>query len=215
MRYRGLRHLLPLIVIFLASSCDFPADPPLKVIDETINPPVADTAKVLLPLTGAEFWTYVVDPPNRPMSLPRTVSPRRLDREKESFFFLPNIHTPGGSQTIFAFPSLLRNDTLGLGFYLALHPDDTTNLSRIPKHLFTLPYPVRKGTVRRFGDYKVMCTHTDTLMTILYSNLQLPAHRYEIWRGTMPVSRIYAIPGVALLRIDIEELTFHTFGWRL
>jgi len=207
--------LLAMLLVVSVSSCDFPADPPLKSTDGTINPPVADTIKVLLPLTGSESWTYIVDPHGRPFTPPRTVTPRLLERDGQKFFFLPYLHNPGGGMSTFAFPTLLRNDTLGLGCYLPFSPDDTTRLSRLPRHLFTLPYPARKGTIARFGEYKVICTHTDTLMSVLSTYVQMPTHRYEILRQNMPVSIIYAIPGVALLRIDIEDLTFHSVGWRL
>lgn len=208
-------YLLALLLAMLASSCDFPADPPLKSTDGTINPPVADTVKSLLPLTGTEAWTYLVDPRGRPFTQPKTVTPRLLERDGQKFYFLPYLHNHGSGITSFAFPTLLRNDTLGLGFYQPFSPDDTLRLSRMPRHMFTLPYPARKGTISRFGDFKVMCTHTDTLMYIISTFIQIPTHRYEIWRQNNPQSVIYAIPGVALLRIDIEDLAFHSVGWRI
>jgi hypothetical protein len=200
----------------LLASCDFPADPPLKNVDGPITPPVADTVRTLLRLTGGEKWTYIVDPRSRPLSSPRTVSPRKLEKEGLVFHYLPYFYAIGGTgPNMFAFPSLLRNDTLGLAFYQPLIAEDTTRLSRLPKFIFRLPYPVRKGSTSHAGDYRVMCTHTDTMMTVLSSGLQIPTHRYEVWRGSFPTHVFYVIPGVALLRVVVDDYTFHTVGWSL
>jgi hypothetical protein len=214
---RTLFHTLTLFTgLLILASCDFPADPPLKALDGTITPPVADTVRTLLRLTGEERWTYLVDPRNRPLSAPRTVSPRKLEKDGFEYYYLPYFYVSGGPlPNMFAFPSLLRNDTLGLAFYQPLIAEDTTRLSRQPKFLFRLPYPARKGSSSHGGDYRVICTHTDTMMTILSSGIQIPTHRYEVWRGSFPTHVFYVIPGVALLRIVVEDLTFHTVGWSL
>ncbi len=216
MRIRGIIFPVVILALSLASSCDFPADPPMRTGDGPITPPVSDTVRVLLPLTGDEHWTYLVDPRSKPLSAPRTVTPRKLERNGETFFYLPYLYSAGGmGPTSFAFPSLLRNDTLGLGFYLPVSADDTTRLIREPKFMFRLPFPARRGSSTVSGEFRVFCTHTDTMMTILSTGIQIPTHRYEVWKGAFPQSFIYVIPGVALLRISIEDLTYHTVGWQL
>jgi hypothetical protein len=216
MRRPMLRFASLLTGLLVFASCDFPADPPLKTLDGPITPPVADTVRTLLRLNGNEKWTYIVDPRNKPLSSPRTVSPRKLEKEGLEFHYLPYFYVTGGfGLNMFAFPSLLRNDTLGLAFYQPLLAEDTTRLSRLPKFMFRLPYPARKGSISHEGDYRVVCTHTDTIMTVLSNGLQIPTHRYEVWRGSFPTHVFYVIPGVALLRIVVDDLTFHTVGWTL
>jgi hypothetical protein len=208
--------LVSALSMLLLPACDFPADPPLKGPDAPINPPVSDTVKTLLPLSGKEHWVYVVVPHARPVTPPRTAIPRPLDRERETFYYLPYIlGAQAPAVAHYAFPPLLRNDVTGLAFYLPNVPDDTLRLSRTPKHSFTLPYPVRKGTSVKFGDYHVLCTHTDTLITVWGTGLYIPTHRYEIQRSNSSYSVMYVIPAVALLRIEYEDMTFHTIAWRL
>jgi len=218
--YRISKSLLAgfLLTTLMFSACDFPADPPLKSKDGPITPPTpaADTARVLLPLTGAEMWRYLVDVPIRPLPPAQVVGPRVLEIDRQRFFYLPySFHVFATSVTFFAFPPLLRNDSLGLGFYAPFHPEDTLRLSRMPKHLYTLPWPARRGSATRTSEYYVVCTHTDTLMSVHNLDITLPAYRYEVYRGNIPNKVFYVVPGITLLRIESEEAVFHTVGWRI
>lgn len=220
---RSIRHatfpLLALLLVLLATRCDFPADPPLR--QDTADPPAVepnDSVGVLLPLHRHVEWIYAVEVPPRPLSLPRVVSPRHLEYEASEYFFVPYTASPGGpggSET--AFPVLLRNDTVGLSFYQPVRMGDTAGITIRPKFMFSLPYPAHLGRTYagRNPEFSVRLTHRDTLITMINHPVSLPCHRYEVWRGQRRSSVLYVVPGLCILRIEDEERTYHTLSWRI
>lgn len=215
MRRKGI-HVLLFIASVAMLSCDFPSDPPLKndSMEVTPLPDEVDSTKTLLPLKGNESWTFFSAQQGRP-SPPRTVSLRFLEKDGEKFAFVPYLHFPPMGPAEVAFPALLRNDTLGLSFYQPYQSEDTIRLQRFPKHIFTLPFPARRGTQWKHADYRVFCTHTDTLLNVWGTGVQLPTYRYEVWRGPMWLSTLYVVRNVAVLRVETYDVNYHTFSWRL
>ncbi|MBR9977320.1 MAG: hypothetical protein KFH87_04460 [Bacteroidetes bacterium] len=218
-----ITRLLTAIIItgsfLLLTNCDFPADPPLRTPDT--EPPAVvptDSTGVLLPLRNDVRWVYVFELP-RHVSLPKAVTPRLLEIEELQFSYVPYIaisHAPMMRQP--AFPLLLRNDSLGLSFYKPVHVEDTNRLSVRPTYMYTLPYPARSGRMYEMGrnkDYTVRITHRDTLITMVNHPVSLPCHRYEVWRQRQLETVFYIVPGLCILRVERDNLIFHTIGWSL
>ncbi len=217
-RRRTAAALLSLALLLLVG-CDFPSDPPLKTGE--VDPPAVDptdSTGVLLPLNRRVQWVYIFEAPPRPPSAPRLVSPRELSFEGNRFFYVPYSSTMGGPGGLrVAFPVLLRNDTLGLSFYQPVRAEDTISIALRPKYMFTLPYPARVGHryTGRNPEYSVRLTSKDTLVTMHNHPVSLPCHRYEVWRGMQMVTVLYIVPGLCILRIEDEDLVYHTIGWSI
>lgn len=217
--YRVMMSALLVAVALLAVRCDFPSDPPLKSAD--IEPPAVDptdSTGVLLPLHSRVEWVYAYEAPPRPLSLPRSVSPKKLVFDGVAYFYVPYIaYMPGPGGPESAFPLLLRNDTLGLSFYQPMRMEDTSGISVRPKFMFTLPYPAHLGRLYRGRnpEFAVKATHRDTLITMLSHPVSLPCHRYEVWKGLRLITVLYVVPGLCILRIEDNERTFHTLSWRI
>jgi hypothetical protein len=224
-RRQSISHLIAVammmsLTIILFARCDFPSDPPLK--SNTADPPAiepTDSTGVLIPLHRRVHWTYLVEVPMRPPSPPRIVSPRELEFEGSTFFYVPYAVAMGGPAAIqVAFPVLLRNDSLGLSFYQPMRSEDTIGITLRPKYMFTLPYPARVGRIYsgRNPEYSVRLTHKDTLITMYSHPVSLPCHRYEVWRGPRLTKVFYIVPGLCILRIEDEDrLLFHTISWSI
>lgn len=215
----AVRIIAMILLLTAASACDFPSDPPLKSGDDVVVPPPdQEPRKQLLPLREGNTWVFVAVPRSGAPTDPLLVSPRKLALQGEIFFYLRYGLLRGGpAGPEFAFPPLLQNDSTGLGFYLPLAPDDTLVLRRSPRHIFSLPYPARPGTVVEAanGEYTVKLTHTDTLLTHYSANITLPCHRYEVLRKPRHLSVFYVVPGNCILRVDTDGAVYHTVAWRL
>ncbi|MBE0644689.1 MAG: hypothetical protein IH600_11465 [Bacteroidetes bacterium] len=204
---------------FLLVRCDFPSDPPLK--SSTTDPPAVeptDSTGVLLPLSRHIQWVYLFEAPPRPVSAPRIVSPRELDFEGSHFYYVPYTSTMGGPGSLrVAFPVLLRNDSLGLSFYQPVRAEDTLSISLRPKFMFTLPYPAREGKMYtgRNPEFSVRMTNKDTLVTMYNHPVSLPCHRYEVWRGARVITVLYVVPGLCILRVEEDDMVYHTIGWSI
>ena len=214
-----LHRILPLCLLLMAmTSCDFPSDPPLITGDDSGTPIITPNApRVLLPLAEGMQWIYIVTPRNRPAQLPISVSPRALTFQGEKYYYLRYGSMMGPTGPMNAFPSFLKNDTTGLAFYLPVDPRDTLSISRTPTHIFTLPYPARPGgwiPATKTG-YNVRLTHVDTLISVYNTNIQLPCHRYEVGRNARMTSVFYIVPGVCILRVEDDDIEFHTVAWRI
>ncbi len=207
-----------LVFAALLTSCDFPSDPPLRATDTPDTPgdgPV--DAGELLPLKTGNQWIYLIKPRSRPASSPIAVSARRLTFEGEEYYYLRYGPMLGPAGPKNAFPSLLANDSTGLHFYLPVNPNDTLRLTRTPTPVFHLPYPARPGQWQQmsYSEYSVRLTNVDTLVTVYDASMQLPCHRYEVAHSNRLLQVYYIVPGVCILRVDTDDIEFHTIAWRL
>lgn len=219
MKYNA--HIAVLMLLLIGSAgCDFPSDPPLKEPDDTVNRPVNPRVYGdLLPLDPDNRWVYVAQYQQRPTGSPVAVSPRSLNFRGETFSYLSYAVLPAGPSGPFqAFPSLLRNDSTGLSFYSPVNPEDTLQITRAPKYMFTLPYPTRPGTELQGSnsEYLVRVTNVDTLVNMhTFGSILLPVTRYVVLSRPRQETVFYILPEVCILRVETENYTFHTISWYL
>ncbi|MDT8324902.1 MAG: hypothetical protein RRA94_12380 [Bacteroidota bacterium] len=207
-----------LILAALLASCDFPSDPPLRTTDvpDTPDTPPVQSGE-LLPLKSGNQWIYIAKGRMRPGTSPIATTARKLTFREQDYYYLRYGPVMGPAGGMNAFPPLLANDSTGLRFYLPVDPEDTLRLTRTPVPLFHLPYPARPGAWTRmsYSDYSVRLTNRDTLVDLHDGSMQLPCHRYEVARSNRPAQVFYIVPGVCILRVEVDEIEFHTIGWRL
>jgi hypothetical protein len=206
------------LLLAVLTSCDFPSDPPLITADNSDTPTIMpNLIRDLLPLAEGVQWIYIVTPRSRPAQLPVSVSPRELSFNGEKYYYLRYGTVMGPSGPMNAFPSFLRNDSTGLEFYLPVDPRDTLSIGRTPKHVFTLPYPARPGgwNIAPKTEYAVRLTHVDTLINVYNTSIQLRCHRYEVGRNSLVLTTFYIVPGVCILRIEDDDMVFHTVAWQI
>jgi hypothetical protein len=216
---KALFNIMALLVLAaLLTSCDFPSDPPLRASDVPDIPgeTPADPGE-LLPLKSGNTWVYVARTRMRPDSNPIGTIARKLTFEDRDYYYLRYGPAMGPAGPMNAFPSLLANDSTGLHFYFPVNPNDTLRLTRTPTPVFYLPYPARPGPWQRMPDseHTVRLTATDTLVDVHDGSMQLPCHRYEVARSNRLLQVYYIVPGVCILRIETDDIEFHTIAWRL
>ncbi|MDH7515351.1 MAG: hypothetical protein QHI48_05730 [Bacteroidota bacterium] len=215
------KELFPLAVLFSClfsfNGCDFPDDPPLKNGRQEPEPVVEiDSARSLLPLRTGNFWQYLVIPRDgipQPLVLcpaTETTYDGVTYYELKYLYFCPSNY----AETIAAFPPVLRWHAGGLSFHEHLSPLDTASV-RTPRLMYTLPYPAPVGTrvENRRSEYTVVVAAKDTLIPNFNGTASYRCYRYDLSFRNRPASRIYAIPGSALLRIEKGDLVFHTTDW--
>ena len=216
---RAIRSIAPLLLLLiLAVACDFPSDPPLISGDNPDTPGTdPKTSKELLPLKEGNQWFYVYKVKMRPGTNTVSATMRTLLFQGREYHFLRYRSIMGPVGETNAFPVLLAHDSTGLSFSQPADPRDTLRLSRAPILLFHFPYPARPGGWKSTGasDFSVRLTHVDTLMTVFNSNVQLRCNRYEVARRNSITQVFYIVPGICILRIEGEDVDFHTVGWQL
>lgn len=199
-------------------SCDFPADPPMKKVEP--KPPVVftiDSATVLLPLHAGNKWSFIVVATQGPSQMASVAKTQNLDYQGDIFTLLRYYYWVGGGYPTAAFPPVLQNDTLGLYLYERGSTADTVTLSKPPKLSFVLPYPSRVGDTWSSpeSDYSVRVAAKDTVVTGYNDFTQYRCYRYNVdYRGRSKYV-IYAMPGVAFIRIDHDNLYFFSTAWEL
>ncbi len=215
------RKTISLLILLLsfAAGCEWPADPPLKSAvpqpPDTTDP--ADTIKVLLPLDPRLSWTYVVTSNVRPPQAERRVSPVPIDWQNIRFYEVEYAYytTSPGMQPLLAFPPILKNTRTGLSFFQLSNPQDSIVMTSPPRLAYHLPYPAKQGAIWNSPneEYQVRLLNVDTLVTDFSTMMTFRVWRYRITRQRQLETEIYAIPGVAFLRVEDMMFRFHTIGW--
>ena len=215
-------HRMTLLALLACSaffvSCDFPADPPLKKVEP--KPPVVfniDSASVLLPLHAANKWSYIVVSLQGPSQMASVAKIQPLDYQGDIFALLRYYYWVGGGYPTAAFPPVLQNDSLGLSMYERGSTADTVTLSKPPKLAFVLPYPSRVGDTWSSpeSDYSVRVAAKDTVVTGYNDFTQYRCYRYTVDHRGRPKYVIHAMPGVAIIRVDYDNLIFFSTAWEL
>ncbi|GEM_PF-1382143 len=209
-----------LILPLLAAAglhCDFPPDPPLKDDSKPDRLEMQiDSARTLLPLRTGNIWLYTVVPKigtPQPLLMAWAVE---TTYDGVVYYELKYLYYPasGVEAPMEAFPVVLRPHKGGLSFYEPLMPSDTASV-RTPRPVYTLPYPAPLGSrteVQR-SDFAVRVAAKDTVISNYKGNAQFACYRYDITHRGRRHCTIYAVPGSALIRIEYENLTFHTTDW--
>ncbi len=216
------RKTISLLVLLLSftAGCEWPPDPPLKT--EVPQPPdttdPVDTTTVLLPLDTRLSWVYVVTSNVRPPQEARSISPVPIDWQSIRFHEVEYIYqtsNPPGLPPILAFPPILKNTRTGLSFYHLTNPQDTVVMTSPPRLVYHLPYPAEQGATWTSPneEYQVRLLNVDTLITDINRMKTFRVWRYRITRQRQPETDIFAIPGVAFLRVEDMMFEYHTIGW--
>ncbi len=220
MRLHGISAMALLACGLAFASCDFPSDPPLKkVVPPPPPPPVfnIDSASVLLPLHPANKWSFIVVSYQSASQMASIAKILPLDWQGDTFSLLRYYYWVGGGYPTAAFPPVLQNDSLGLHMYERGSSADTVTLSRAPKIAFVLPYPSAVGTTwsSAESEYTVRVAAKDTVITGYNDFTQYRCYRYNVDHRGRPKYVIHAMPGVAIMRVDYDNLVFFTTAWEL
>jgi hypothetical protein len=217
----ALRAGLPSIAVALCflflAGCDFPADPPLKAPVQPKPDFQIDSARCLLPLKPGNVWTYTVLPKGEAPRIgyaiagEQTYSGNIYSEVKYSYY-------PASSwYAVLAFPSILQKTSHALSFYEKGGVDSSG--TRLPRLVYTLPYPAAVGTVWRdsHSDYQVTVAAKDTVLRSYDSLNTYACYRYDVQRihgsGSGRIISMYCIPGSAILKIVYDDLVFFTTEW--
>ncbi|MCB2205411.1 hypothetical protein KQI65_11745 [bacterium] len=218
MTYRYIASMI-FAAVLLLTACDFPSDPPLKS-PESNDPVVVPTGPdQLLPLEDGNLWIYVVTTRSRPNSSAIGALMRKLTFQNMNYYLLRygTLLGPAGT-TKRAFPMLLAQDSAGLGFYQPGDPDDTLRLNSKPMLSFHLPYPAQPDeTWAQYNgaEFATRLTDVNLVVPMLTTGIELLCNRYEVALNNRLVEVLYIVPGVCILRVDIEDEQYHTVGWHL
>ena len=208
-----------LLLAVLAASCDFPQDPPLRIDDPGMNRIVQDidSARSVIPLQAGNKWMYIAVPVQFNPQAAMFATATELTWNTQVYYDLRyGFYLKSPVSTTFAFPILLKKTSVGLSFYERSGPIDTL-LIRQPRLAFSLPYPARTGTTWSdpSTDYTVQVVAKDTLIRAYNSNEMFRCYRYSVERHRKHLCDIYVIPGSAFLRVEYDDISFHTTGWWL
>ena len=207
------------LCLSLFAGCDFPSDPPLKA-PATVKPESQiDSARCLLPLKTGNVWTYTVLPKGEAPRIGYAVTGEQT-YSGNIFYEVKYGYYPTSSwYAVLAFPSILQRTNHALSFYDKGGVDSSG--TRLPRLVYTLPYPAAVGTVWRdpHSDYQVTVAAKDTLLQSYDSLNTYACYRYDVQRihgsGTGRVISMYCIPGSAILKIVYDDLVFYTTEWSI
>jgi hypothetical protein len=207
------------LCLFLLGGCDFPADPPLKPEATVQAESQIDSARCLLPLKAGNVWTYTVLPKGEAPRIGYAVTGEQT-YSGSIFYEVKYGYYPTSSwYAVLAFPSILQKTNHALSFYDKGGVDSSG--TRLPRLVYTLPYPAAVGTVWRdsHSDYQVTVAAKDTLLQSYDSLNTYQCYRYDVQRihgsGSGRVISMYCIPGSAILKIVYDDLVFYTTEWSI
>ncbi|MBI5645910.1 MAG: hypothetical protein HY962_03185 [Ignavibacteriae bacterium] len=208
------------LALALISGCDFPDDPPLRRGEPKVVVEI-DSARSLLPLRTGNIWQYIAVPESgRPQS-PSAVTALQQTFSGLVYWELPYLYfhpkgTHPGNPIVAAFPALIRPEGKGLTFYernLILDSNGT----RYPKMMFTLPYPARVDSVCTFprSEYTVRVVSKSCVVQHYDSTSAYTCYQYEVEYEGKERTQIYVIPGTAIFKVSMRDLTFYTVEWKV
>ena len=130
------------------------------------------------------------------------------------YLYFPPKSKPGGP--VSAFPSLMRSDGKALNFYERNIILDS-NGTRYPQMLFTLPYPAKVDSVLELprSDFRVRVVAKDVPVQLYDSTSSYRCYLYEVSDKHGEKSIISVIPGSAIFKVELEDLTYYTVEWKV
>jgi hypothetical protein len=217
-----LRWVMPAaaLMVLLVSSCDFPASPPLRTGNPDIDPKQVDSfdsAQCLIPLLAGNRWQYIAIPEQHAQQPASYAIASEVKWAGKTFYDLRYAYfMKAPVSTNYAFPALLSRSGAGISLYERFSMQDTV-LTRAPKLAFTLPYPVPAGTkwTDQDSDYDVRVVSKDTLVRMYNTVQAYRCYQYDVQHRGRDRCTIFVAPGKAFLRIEFQDITFHTVGWTL
>ncbi|MBI5645909.1 MAG: hypothetical protein HY962_03180 [Ignavibacteriae bacterium] len=210
--------ILALAGLLCVQGCDFPDDPPLKPIVPPVvtEPSRIDSAQSLLELKRGISWVYMAVPRGEQ---PQTyvLNPSDVTIAGTRYFRAPFGYTPDApSRFGVTMPLLLRQVDRSIAFY-EFPLDTLREPGRSPRYAFILPYPAQVGsrtaeTNGPTGNVSVLVAAKDTVIED-HTGAMRRVYRYDVTGYRNGKLVIYALPGKALLRIDQDDVTYHTLTW--
>ena len=197
--------------------CDFPDDPPLKA---PATPPVSeisriDSAAALLELKHGISWVYMAVPKGG-VGQTYIMNPVEFMHGGTRYMRAPYGYMETHGRFTLSLPLLMRQVDKSISFY-DFPLDTLREPGRTPRFAFMLPYPAGVGRVTPDinGPTSGVTTKVVAKDTVITDQTGAPrrVYRYEVQGYHNGRTVIYVLPGKALLRIEQDDVDYHTFTW--